>query len=1198
MGRLLCIRVIFMMQICESLNILSILDEMSESDYKTNYKASIENALYSRSHSYQVSYNELKCDSYSDIESILTLYSPDLVLDFSQTLLLKTQLFHLSSSYSFIHIMVSPPYLASKPTSFSLVNDYNQHFKALSNTLSHFDWREIILIGTDDDFSVEFLDYLSDFYGISPKYTFILSSSATYQAVEREVSKVLSPLGRKLFLFTCDGKVSTYFLRALNEKKLKGKGYGYLLSYKSSLYDDENGEIFDTGLLGVIEEGMARMKYEEYIKRKIEILLNSIWNICEIKCNYYILHYDLYADYINLQQLKLFNIQNYKEHTVGYYENNTLIISDSIIFPGYITQIPDNAPVTITISIPTDLSNPSGKLNTLSKPIFAGAEVAIRDIDSSDEILPNFKVIQQDYGYGSLEFEYSWSKNKLESYKDSFGVALLSSLRSSGAIGLMEILNELDITKPIIGSTNTAVILNDSSTFPYYVRTVLADDYMPTLYMRMCAYFDWEEISILYIDDVWGIGIYETMLKEAELVGVSFKNKEHLRKIPTTFNETNIPVESIQDVIDSGTRVVILAVIDEEVNMIIEKFYDLGMREGDLLIIAVEWLNMNVITQGEKDSIKKRKELVKGALQFFPRTWIGDLGEKVRNDIKEFSGMEEHYQGCFYYDSTILVALGVDYLTRYGEDYNDPTILINSLRETKFTGCTGYVKINEGSNDRDAMIFSVQNMQYNSTLDQWYLKEVIIYNPYSTQILKFIAQVQWPLDSTTIPKSMRTSNSDCPFEDNDLHDFTKGRYLFFGACYSIVFLAILTTTLLWFNIWNFSIFPLKDRKEITIRDYYTILTLIVEFLQFANLGPDFTNTNDFIAYISQIASSDLVSLIRFRKGVFWICLNVVISVCVLWFTLMMFVLFKLDAKFQRFRIGRIIAKFSEIFLPIGGELLFLPIMNILLNVFECEQAVGDPSNLDYLDSILTKDCYAKCWHSTHIMYVCLSLISFLIYQPFAVMTLPLWSILEENVNIRPQPQFLMVRVILELILVVIYKTLRKVNEVLHAVVFLILISVYIIYLIIYPPFNYARASCWKILSMLCVLWLSLVAVLNDQLCIYCVLSPSIVLILGWVIIIGCGVLFIKRKLPALLFNETKDIRKLMDFGMRRRSQVLASEIAHKLNIVIAQRLERKNLEKFDELDQTPSNVLTGQFPEGLNLTFQQVSSSARERDED
>jgi hypothetical protein len=124
--------------------------------------------------------------------------------------------------------------------------------------------------------------------------------------------------------------------------------------------------------------------------------------------------------------------------------------------------------------------------------------------------------------------------------------------------------------------------------------------------------------------------------------------------------------------------------------------------------------------------------------------------------------------------------------------------------------------------------------------------------------------------------------------------------------------------------------------------------------------------------------------------------------------------------------------------------------------------------------------------------------------------------------------------------------------------------------------------------MLCVIWLSLVAVLNEELCISCVLSPSIVLILGWIIIIGCGVLYIKKRLPALLFNETKDIRKLMDFGMRRRSTVLASEIAHKLNMVISQRLERKNSEKIDESERNPSNILTGHFSEGLNLTFQQV----------
>lgn len=76
----------------------------------------------------------------------------------------------------------------------------------------------------------------------------------------------------------------------------------------------------------------------------------------------------------------------------------------------------------------------------------------------------------------------------------------------------------------------------------------------------------------------------------------------------------------------------------------------------------------------------------------------------------------------------------------------------------------------------------------------------------------------------------------------------------------------------------------------------------------------------------------------------------------------------------------------EFLLPVLGNLGFLPIISTLLNVFVCDESIGD----GFDESFLAKDCYEFCWKDFHLIYALASIVGLLVYEPLAVYARPFW----------------------------------------------------------------------------------------------------------------------------------------------------------------------------------------------------------------
>jgi hypothetical protein len=85
----------------------------------------------------------------------------------------------------------------------------------------------------------------------------------------------------------------------------------------------------------------------------------------------------------------------------------------------------------------------------------------------------------------------------------------------------------------------------------------------------------------------------------------------------------------------------------------------------------------------------------------------------VKTELVETYGQGSFFAlSCFYYDSWLATATTFDFALTLGNDFEDPTEFRRMYKDVRLTGCSGAIRFEKDSNNRDLMPFDIQNLQY------------------------------------------------------------------------------------------------------------------------------------------------------------------------------------------------------------------------------------------------------------------------------------------------------------------------------------------------------------------------------------------------------------------------------------------------------------------------------------------------------
>ncbi|CAG9321867.1 unnamed protein product [Blepharisma stoltei] len=945
--------------------------------------------------------------------------------------------------------------------------------------------------------------------------------------MENLINRVVFPLGSKYYYIFTGEDIGSQIVELLNSKNLLGNDSmvfldessgkqvnyeGSLILYETQLSSGINCTILDS-IVSFLNRTIEQLDtFDDNVESK-----EYLQNIC-------------YENYCT-DTLKLINIANSKNQ-VGYVKNEYYYSVSSITYPGGVLAPPINKKKVIEFSVNSGTYNIDEHPARDNGEYNRGTFIAVDEINASHEILKNYYLQVNPFDCGVDEFDEEYSLSCYGSRLNDLGVSFIPPYVSDTTIQLIKhTLADLNVMIPVISAAASDDTLSSITDFPKFARVCISNHDLAVRAAGVLKVLGWDKCAVLYQNDTFGNNWYNSFVEGAKLQNLKIMNDKHLRSLPAGYDSLASYQYVLDEVITSNARLVIL-VLEAHLSIeVITMFYSMGMRKGDLLFYfamddVMTSLYSATYTYG---NLAERIELGVPAVRMHQEEYIGTVGDWVEAKIISLYGGKprlSNYLACNFYDAVTLIAQALDWMVNNGLNYKDPGALMKIIRFVSFIGCSGSVKINEGTNDRLTHSMVFQSSMIDPDTGNITIYDSIIYSPWSANMIATVRPLLYAGNTTEKPSDERVVIVDCPFPSSKVRTFVKGRILVFCLCFFIAFITAILTFIIWKKWWHIKIEMLTMKKEISYEDFIVGITILIEFFQIISMGPDVKAISSLVGHVGDGFSLNLDSIYHMKGNVFWILISCTYGLTLLWLILCGVVLFQLDAVFPKSSLFKLLVQFSESMMPILGNLLFIPIISILLDVFVCDESIGE----NFTDSFLWKDCTQFCWDGMHIAFAVLSGVAILIYHPLAVFCRPLWQELQPMLHVKTSPLHLMVKTVFEIWLIVFNKTLKRASSSIHGLLFIAIIAIYITFIYFHKPYNYHRFSLWLGISLFGVLWISGLSTLNlllDNIS-YFIWTP--LLFSGWTCLIVFGYI-LQKKFPCMLTKKpSKDTKLLFKFA--------------------------------------------------------------------
>lgn len=657
--------------------------------------------------------------------------------------------------------------------------------KELGEVIRRFEWEGVTLIaslkGDELGAALQAEGIETRVYKVTPDY----SAEMSLALLTKEIKVWSSPV----ILCAADPEACSSLLQAAQQANMMKTGYAYILTHPPGMLQMPAVP----GLLHVLEKGTeAAQTLSKYHAMRVAYWVGRL------------------AEAENALALTQAPDQDLRSARAWNWLGSDLKPLESLpTFPGNTTAVPLVRKPSVSLSIDGDFSNPTQPPNTPYEDHMLAATLAFSEMPA---FIPSHDLIWHNVTYGCTEFLEPYVRKQLLAYRNQLGVAHMGPIGSAVAIGAMRILEEWKIELPIIGSTNAVVALSNSTRYPFFVRTVVSNNYGATVYLTLFRYFGWKKVNILYGNETYGIDFYNHAKAIAKEYGIELANREDLRAIDPYVTNATIGkyTTHLQEILDNNVRPLLFGLLMPAPAYVLQALYNLGAREGDIIYFGQ--LSFHMLHTFPSVNASKVIELALGGIHLTSEAFVGAKGKAVFKSFQRKFGFDPQAESCFYYDSAYALAHALQLLIHQGKDYEDPRVFMQGLRKTQFRGCSGIVAFESGSNDRSFPGYVVINLQ--GSPGDLKLVNTGRYTPTAIKLFNYEKPIIWPGGGFDIPSNLVTSTLNCPFKDRYVHEFGSGQVLFGVVCGFIIVLFAIFNLITYALFWRIECAKLSKRESL------------------------------------------------------------------------------------------------------------------------------------------------------------------------------------------------------------------------------------------------------------------------------------------------------------------------------------------------------------------------------------------------
>ncbi|CAG9322979.1 unnamed protein product [Blepharisma stoltei] len=443
-------------------------------------------------------------------------------------------------------------------------------------------------------------------------FSIAISCDLDQESINNIISKDLKPSGIAYILILADSENCKKIQSSLIFYNMIISGYLIILGHSCL-----NNSVIDGSLLILPSNDIYSVTEEESYSNSLAFVLKKLENGYG---NQISTKFQLWNSFQELKKsfewdFTIINQQNSSFYSVGKISNEALEITENITYPGGSTNIPASK-ISIWISGNVGSSNPPGySPNPVNGLNHEGSYFAIKKINESKEVLQNFIFkLNDQINCGASVWIYNYAKSCYLENKNEMGVAYLASYLLSISINTLNLFKNMNMSIPMASGVNSATPLTNSTIFPTYTRVSTNSEYMGKTWVMYMKVMGWTSCVVFYADDAYDVGVYQLFLESAEAQGIKILNKEEYRKIPFTYNTSQLETyrKNFQDAIDQNCNIFFLFMADPSYIYTFDSFYDMGMRRGDALFLLNALTGSDIFFKAYGYNTDKIQELFYG----------------------------------------------------------------------------------------------------------------------------------------------------------------------------------------------------------------------------------------------------------------------------------------------------------------------------------------------------------------------------------------------------------------------------------------------------------------------------------------------------------------------------------------------------------------------------------------------------------
>ena len=533
------------------------------------------------------------------------------------------------------------------------------------------------------------------------------------------------------------------------------------------------------------------------------------------------------------------------------------------------------------------------------------------------------------------------------------------------------------------------------------------------------------------------------------------------------------------------------------------------------IILGGLHLHFNLKNQIVENYFMKTGEIFEGAMLISLIEFEGEYGKKIKSELK--TKYNRVFSMCLCYDAFLTIHNSIKYLMSKGEDYENPYLLIKTIRSLRFTGCSGEVYFSSTENYRNKAILGFSQFQWNTTINDFDLKLIATFDKFSPIASKTLSDTRWATGETTRPGNFRADQKCVYSSRNPKSKITMTPLHIFSIIYILI---ALIAAFLSYRKFKFELKDLSEKIHPSYQDQKFWMFFVFEFFQiFCLVKKKGLLSIREIEYV-YFFGFDLITFFDFSGDHYWKFLTILLG-----FLLGFILLTIATVVLKRFNNNsKICNNIYETLIytiqPLLGHFLFQPICLMILSVYRCEEGLSN----DYSQSFFYRDCTQFCYKGKHETFIIATTIIFTLYMPLAIFLRPYWQASQKEVNIETSSAFFSILSIFQLILVLIKINTESYSEVITGFFIsacLVIMSGIIIFVKCY---NYKRALIFQISYLVMAFWAVAVSTFS-----FIYEADSIFEIL---LVSGVGMIFllsvgISSKFPNYFFADYADSISLL-----------------------------------------------------------------------